>query len=86
MLYSATLLAPVPFGFVRIGSIIFFAAASCTFAYLASTGFKSPTETRSPSLKQVILKPPFVIWIIAVVIISLQLAEGLLMVYLANKK
>jgi len=86
MLYSATLLAPVPFGFVRITSIVLVAAASYAFAYLASSHFKSPAETRHLSFKQVIAKPPFLIWITVVVIITLQLASGLLMVYLENQK
>ncbi len=84
-LYSATLLAPIAWGFARIGSIIFVAAASCAFAYMASSRFKSPLETKRLSFKQVIAKPPFVVWITVVAIITLQLANGLYMVYLANQ-
>jgi len=79
MLYSATLLAPVPWGLIRISCILFTAAASCALAYLASSHFKNPAETKHLLFKQLIAKPPFIIWIIAVVIIALQLASGLVM-------
>lgn len=86
MLYSATLLAPVPFGFARISVIIVIAAASFALAYSSSSRFKSPAEAKPLRFKQVIARPPFVIWIVVVVIISFQLANGLIMVYLANRK
>jgi hypothetical protein len=86
MLYSATLFAPVPFGLARVGSIVLSAAASLAFAYFASSHLEGPEEDKHLSFKRVIFKPPLIIWILVVVIIMLQLASGLMMVYLANKK
>ncbi|WP_188757836.1 hypothetical protein [Edaphobacter acidisoli] len=86
MLYSATLLAPIPFGFVRSSGIVFAAAASFAFAYLASSRFGRSAEANRLSFKQIILKPPFVIWILAVAVITLQLMSALLMVYLSSRK
>lgn len=86
MLYSATLLAPVPFGFVRIGCILMLAAASCAFAYFAGSRLASSVETEQVRLKRVLSKPPFIIWVIVAVVIVVQLANGLFMVYLANRK
>jgi hypothetical protein len=86
MLYSATLLAPVPFGFARISVIVLIAAASFALAYESSSRFKSPAETTPLRFKQVIAKPPFVIWIVAVVVIAYQLGNASLILSLANKK
>jgi len=85
MLYSATLLAPIPFGFERIGIIAFLATASCACAYLASSRFKQLPRTERLPFKQILIKPPFIVWITVVVIISVQLANGLYIDYLANK-
>jgi hypothetical protein len=86
MLYSATLLAPIPFGLVRIGCILFTAAASCALAYFTSSRLESSLESKHLSLSQVIVKPPFIVWGVVVVIIFLQLANGLLTVYWTTKK
>ena len=86
MLYSATLLAPIPFGFARIGTILLCAVASYAFAYFASSHLEGPEEDKHLSFKRVVFKPPLIIWILVVVIIMLQLASGLMMVYWANKK
>lgn len=86
MLYSATLLAPVPFGLARISIIVVIVGASFTLAYASSSRFKSPAETTTLRFKQVIAKPPFLIWIVVVVVIAFQLGNVLLMLSLANKK
>ena len=86
MLYSATLLAPVPFGLARIGSVLLFAGASCSLAYFASSRIDVAAETKHLSFKQVFFKFPFIVWMFAVVIILLQLASALLMVYLTNSR
>jgi hypothetical protein len=86
MFYSATLLAPIPFGFARISVIVVIAVASFALAYASSSRFKNPAETEPLRFRQVIVKPPFVLWIIVVVVIAFQLGNGLLMLSLANKK
>ena len=86
MLYSATLLAPVPFGFARISVIVLIAVASFALAYASSSRFKSSAETKPLRLRQAIAKPPFIIWIVAVVVIAFQLGNALLMISLANQK
>lgn len=86
MLYSATLLAPIPFGFARISVIMVVAAASFALAYLSSTRFKSPAETEPLRFKQIIVKPPLVVWSVVALVIAFQLVNGLLMLSLANKK
>jgi magnesium-transporting ATPase (P-type) len=86
MLYSATLLAPVPFDALRISVIGLLAAVSCALAYFSSSLFRNPADTKRLRLIQIIAKPPFVVWIVAVVIISFQLANGLYMLYLVNRK
>jgi len=86
MLYSAILLAPFPFNAVRISLVGFGAAVSCAFAYFSSSRFTDPASTKRLPLRQIIGKPLFVVWITAVVIITLQLADGLYMLYLVNRK
>jgi len=86
MLYSAALLAPVPFGFARISEIVVIAVASFALAYASSSKFKNPAETEPLRFKRVIAKPPFVIWIVAVVVIVFQLGNALLRLSLANQK
>lgn len=86
MLYSATLLAPIPFGFTRIGVALFLFASSGWLAYFASSRMERPAELRHLPFKQVFLKPPFVVWIVVVVIILLQLADGLLTSHLASRR
>ena len=85
-LYVQILLAPGPFNAVAIAIIGLFGAVSCAFAYFSSSLFRDPADTKRLRLIQVMAKPPFVIWIVVVVIILLQLANSLIMVYLANKK
>lgn len=85
-LYVQTLLAPGPLNAVAIVIIALFGIVSCAFAYLSSSLFRDPADTKRLRLTQIIVKPPFVVWIAAVVIISFQLANGLIMVYLANRK
>jgi uncharacterized membrane-anchored protein len=86
MLYSAALLAPIPFGLVRIGVIVVVAAASFALAYVSGSRFKNSKETKSLRFKQVIVKPPFIVWLAVVAIITFQFASDSLMIYLANKK
>ena len=86
MFYSSALLAPIPFGLIRVGCILFAAAASCALAYFASSPSNVSAETKRLSFSQLISKPAFAIWVIAVVITTLQLAGGLATVYLANRK
>ncbi len=86
MLYSATLLAPIPFGFIRIGTALVLAIASCGLAYFVSSRLERPAEMKHYSFTQAIFKPPFVVWIVVVSIILLQLANGLLMTYSANRR
>jgi len=86
MFYSAALLAPVPFGFIRIGCVLFAAAASCALAYFVSSRSKVSADTKRLPFNQLIFKPAFAIWVIAVIITMLQLASGLAMVYLASRK
>ena len=85
-LYVLILLAPGPFNAVAITMVSLFGIASCSLAYFSSSLFRNPADTQRLRLTQVIVKPPFVVWIVAVVIISFQLANGLIMVYLANRK
>jgi hypothetical protein len=86
MLYSATLLAPIPFGFLRVTNILLFASASCALAYFASSRQEGYVKIKRLSFKQVVSKLPFVVWIAVVAVIMLQLAGGLLMAYLANRR
>jgi hypothetical protein len=86
MLYSATLLAPIPFGFARISIILVLAFGSYACAYIASSQFGNTAEANRFSFKRVMTRPPFLIWIVAFVIITVQLASGLTMVYLAHQK
>jgi magnesium-transporting ATPase (P-type) len=85
-LYVLTLLAPGPFNAVAISMIGLFGAVSCALAYFSSSLFRNPADMKHLRLVQIIAKPPFVIWIVTVVIISFQLANGLTMIYLANRK
>ncbi len=85
MLFSATLLAPVPFGFARIGSIVLFAAVSFASAYFASFRLEVLRNFKGVSFKQVITKPPMVVWAIVVAIIFCLLASGLLTSYLSSR-
>lgn len=85
-LYVQTLLAPGSFNAFAIFIIALCGIVSCAFAYLSSSLFRNATNTKRLRLIQIIAKPPFVIWIIVVVIILVQLANGLFMVYLSNKK
>jgi len=55
MFYSASLLAPIPFGFMRIGCILFSAAGAYTFAYFASSPSNSSAKARRLSFKHLIL-------------------------------
>jgi hypothetical protein len=86
MLYSATLLAPIPFGFTRVGIALFLLASSGGLAYFASSHVEHPAEGQNPSFMQVISKAPFVVWIVVVTIILLQLGDGLLTAHLASKR
>lgn len=81
MLYSAALLAPVPFGFIRIGCVLFAAVASCALAYIASFGSEVLARAKRLSLKEIAPKPAFIIWMIVVIVIILQLVIGLVRVY-----
>jgi hypothetical protein len=85
-LYSQTLLVPGPFNAVAFAIIGLFGIVSCALAYLSSSLFRDPTDMRRLRLIQIIAKPPFVVWIVVVVIISFQLANSLIMIYLANRK
>jgi hypothetical protein len=85
MLYSATLLAPIPFGVARIGGIVLAGSASFAFAYFATSRSGSSGEDKHLSLKRAFSRPPFIVWFVVVTIITLQLANGLYMVHLANK-
>ena len=85
MLYSATLLAPIPFGVARIGGIVLAGSASFAFAYFATSRTGGSGEVKRLSLKHAFSRPPFIVWFIVVTIIILQLANGLYMVHLANK-
>jgi hypothetical protein len=86
MLYSAALLAPVPFNTLRIGIIGSLALVTCALAYYSGSRFKPPTDKKRLRLTQIMVKPPFVVWITAVAIIMAQLMDGLYMLYLVNKK
>jgi len=78
-LYVQTLLAPGPFNTEAITTIGLLATVSCAFAYLSSSLFRyQAADTKPLRLRQVIAKPPFVVWIVVVVIISVQLANGLI--------
>jgi hypothetical protein len=85
MLYSAALLAPIPFGFARIGGILLAGSASFAFAYFATSRSGSSVEAKRISFKGAFSRPPFIVWFIVVAIIMLQLANALYMVHLANK-
>jgi len=85
-LYSLTLLVPGTFNAVAFSIIGFFAIASCALAYLSSSLFRNTEDTKRLRLTQIIAKPPFVVWIVVVVIISFQLANGLYTLYLVNRK
>ena len=85
-LYVLILLAPGPFNAMAIFMIGLFGTVSCALAYFSSSLFRNPAEMKRLRLLQIIAKPPFVVWIIVVVIISFQLANGLIMVYMANRK
>lgn len=85
-LYVQTLLAPGPFNTAAIAVIALFGTGSCAFAYFSSSLFKDPADTNRLRLIQIIAKPPFVVWIVVVAIILLQLANGLIMVYLVHGK
>ena len=86
MLYSATLLDPFPFDAARISAIGLTAAVSCACAYFSSSRFKDSADTKSLGPIKIISKPPFVVWLTVVVIIALQLTNGLVMMYLVNKR
>ena len=86
MLYSAVLLMPGSFNWVAITMIGFIASVSCAFAYFSSSRFKDPANIKRLRLRQVICKPPFVVWFTVVGVILLQLGDGLYMLYLVNKK
>jgi len=86
MFYSATLLDPLPFDWVRITSILSTGLISFALAYLASAHFQDTPKASHLTPKQMLLKPPFLIWIAVVVVTTVQLASGLMMGYLANHR
>lgn len=85
-LYVLILLAPGPVNAVAISMIGLLGTVSCALAYFSSSLFGVSADMKRLRPIQIIAKPPFVVWIVVVVIISFQLANGLFMVYLANKK
>ena len=85
-LYVLMLLAPGPFNGVAITMVGLFGIISCGSAYFSSSLFRNPVDTQRLRLTQIIVKPPFVFWIVAVVIIMIQLANSLIMIHLANRK
>jgi len=84
--YVLTLLAPGPFNAVAIAMIGFFGIISCALAYFSSSLLRDPADTKRLRPIQIVAKPPFIVWIVVVVITSLQLANGLIMVHLASRK
>ena len=85
-LYVLILLAPGPFNAVAIFMVGLFGTLSCALAYFSSSLFRNPAEMKRLRLIQIMAKPPFVVWIVVVVIISFQLGDSLIMIYLANGK
>ena len=85
-LYVQTLLIPGPFNAKAITIIGFFSIASFAFAYYSSSLFRNPEGTKRLRIIQLIVKPPFVVWIVIVAIILLQLVNGLIMIHIANGK
>jgi hypothetical protein len=85
-LYVQTLLVPGHFNAVAFSIIGLFGTVSFALAYFSSSLFRNPADMKRLRLIQIIAKPPFIVWITVVVIILLQLADGLIMLYLANRK
>jgi hypothetical protein len=85
-LYVLILLAPGPFNRVAITMTGLFGTVSCGLAYFSSSLFRDPADTKRLRPVQIMVKPPFVVWIVTVVIILFQLANGLIMIRLANRK
>jgi hypothetical protein len=85
-LYVLVLLAPGSFNAVAITMVGLFGVVSLGSAYVSSSLFRNRVHTQRLRLTQIIIKPPFVVWIVAVVIILFQLANSLIMVHLANRK
>jgi hypothetical protein len=71
---------------VAFSIIGLFGTVSFALAYFSSSLFRNPADMKRLRLIQIIAKPPFIVWITVVVIILLQLADGLIMLYLANRK
>ena len=86
MLYSATLLAPIPFGFTRVSMIVLCASASAFFAYVASSRSRRAQQAKRQPFKEIIFKPPFMMWVVVIAIIMMQLANSLQTVYLETNK
>jgi hypothetical protein len=86
MFYSATMLDPLPFDWVRVTSILSTGLISCALAYLASDPLQDPAKASDLTRKRMLLKPPFLIWIAVVVVTIAQLASDLMMLYLANHR
>jgi len=86
MFYSATLLDPLPFDWVRVSMILLTGIVSCVLAYTSSARFLGGTERNAIKWKQVLLKPPFLVWFVAVAFTAIQFSSAALMWFLATRR
>jgi hypothetical protein len=86
MFYSATLLDPFPFDWARISAIALTGAVSFGLAYLSGARFKEPWDTDRLRFRQIILKPPLIIWVIFVLVMCAQVATVLDTLHWIQKK
>jgi hypothetical protein len=86
MFYSATMLDPLPFDWVRITSILVTGAISGAFAYVSSSSLSGRAKREALTWKQLVIRPPFIIWIVAVGFTAVQFLGALNMWLMATKK
>lgn len=86
MLYSAVLLDPFPYDWVRISGVALTAALSLGFAYVSNSRFRRQNDSSRLSFKQTVFRLPLVVWGAAVVVIVIQLALRVLWIMPAALK
>ena len=70
MLFSAALLVPIPFGWARTSCIIATLAVSFALAYSSSLQYAKRNARTKPRLRNLLLKPPFIVWFLACLFIA----------------
>lgn len=86
MFYSATMLDPLPFDWVRVTAILLTGTVSGGFAYISSVRFHRRAKHNALTWKRLVVKPPFLVWIAAVGLTAIQFLWALNIWFMATRK